>query len=226
MLDQAGQKAVAARRAADEVRDGMVVGLGTGSTAALLVACLGERLREGLRFSGVPTSRATAAQARALGIPLTDLDAHPEIDIDIDGADEVDPGRDLVKGLGGALLREKIVASAARRLVIVVDEGKLVSRLGERAPVPVEVVPFGWRRTAEGLRRLGAEPQLRARADGPFETDGGNRILDCRFAPGTDLAALAAAIKGLTGVVEHGLFVGLRPTVIVGRAAGGCDVTG
>lgn len=224
MLDQAGQKAAAARRAAEEVRDGMVVGLGTGSTAALLLARLGERVREGLRFSGVPTSEATAAQARALGIPLTDLEAHPDLDLDIDGADEVDPALDLVKGLGGALLREKIVAIAARRLVIVVDEGKIVRCLGERAPVPVEVVPFGWRRTADALRRLGAAPELRMGSGGAFSTDGGNRILDCRFAPGTDLARLAAAIKGVTGVVEHGLFVGMRPTVIVGRAAGGCDV--
>jgi ribose 5-phosphate isomerase A len=226
VLDQAGQKAVAARRAAEEIRDGMAVGLGTGSTAALLLDRLGERVREGLRFVGVPTSEATARHARELGIRLSDLDRHPELDLDIDGADEVDPAGNLVKGLGGALLREKIVAVAARRVVIVVDEGKLVERLGERAPVPVEVVPFGWRRTAEALRRLGAEPGLRGGEASPFLTDGGHHILDCRFPGGTDLRALAPAIKAVVGVVEHGLFTDLRPTVIVGRADGTCEVRG
>lgn len=224
-LDQAGQKALAARRAVAEVQDGMVLGLGTGSTSALVVSELGRRIeREGLRVVGVPTSEATMAQARALSIPLATLDQHPQLDLDIDGADEVDPRRDLIKGLGGALLREKIIALAARRLVIVVDESKVVSRLGEHAPVPVEVVPFGWRRTAAELVALGAEPRLRAAAAGPFQTDGGHFILDCRFAEGRDLAELAGALKALTGVVEHGLFCGMRPTVVVGGADGGCRV--
>ena len=224
-LDQAGQKALAARRAVAEVQDGMVLGLGTGSTAALVVSALGVRVaREGLRVVGVATSEATLAQARALGIPVATLEERPVLDLDIDGADEVDPRRDLVKGLGGALLREKIVALAARRLVIVVDESKLVSRLGEHALVPVEVVPFGWRRTAGELAALGAEPHLRAGADGPVHTDGGHYILDCRFPPGEELAPLASAIKGLTGVVEHGLFCGLQPTVVVGAADGSCRV--
>ncbi len=225
-LDQSGQKALAARRAADEVRDGMVVGLGTGSTAAVLVAALGERVKGGLRFVGVPTSEATARQASELGIPLATLEQRPQLDLDIDGADEVDPARDLIKGLGGALLREKIVAVAAARLVIMVDESKLVGRLGEKAPVPVEVVRFGWRRTAEALRALGAEPALRGGEADAFVTDGGNFILDCRFPGARDLAALAGAIKGVVGVVEHGLFTGMRPTVLIGRADGGCELRG
>ena len=217
---------MAAQRAVADVRDGMVLGLGTGSTAALVVAELGRRVaQEGLRVVGVPTSEATLAQARALGIPVTTLDDHPALDLDIDGADEVDPRRDLIKGLGGALLREKIVALAARKLVIVIDESKLVDHLGQHAPVPVEVVPFGWRRTAAELGALGAEPRLREGDGGPVRTDGGHYILDCRFAAGLDLPALAGAIKGLTGVVEHGLFCGMRPTVVIGAADGGCRVS-
>ena len=223
-LDQAAQKAAAAVRAAMEVQPGMVVGLGSGSTAALVVESLGARLRDGLRFVGVPTSDATREQAIRLGIPLTTLDDHPELDLDIDGADEVDPRGEMIKGLGGALLREKIVASAARRLLIVVDEGKNVPQLGLRAPVPVEVVRFGWRATAARLQAWGATAELRGGGHGPFVTDGGNYILDCRFAGGIDLAQLASAIKSVLGVVEHGLFVGLRPTVITGRADGSCSV--
>jgi ribose 5-phosphate isomerase A len=223
-VDQAGQKALAARRAAEEVRDGMVVGLGTGSTAALFLQALAERMRQGLRVVGVATSEATATQARRLGIPLVTLEDRPTVDLDADGADEVAPGGELLKGLGGALLREKIVAAAARRLLIMVDEGKLVRRLGEKAPVPVEVVRFGWRRTAEALRSLGAEPALRGGEADPFVTDGGNYILDCRFPAGTDLAALAPRIKALVGVVEHGLFLGMRPTVFIGHADGTCEV--
>lgn len=225
-LDQAGQKAVAARRAADEVRNGMVVGLGTGSTAAVLVTALGERARQGLRFTGVPTSEATARQARELGIPLATLEERPQLDLDIDGADEVDPVGDLIKGLGGALLREKIVAVASARLVIMVDESKLVERLGDKTPVPVEVVRFGWRQTAEALRRLGAEPTLRGGEASPFVTDGGNFVLDCRFPGAPGLAALAAPIKATVGVVEHGLFTGMRPTVLIGRGDGTCEVRG
>ncbi len=221
--DQAGQKAVAARRAAAEVADGMVVGLGTGSTAAVLLTALGERVRAGLRFTGVPTSEATARQAREVGIALVTLEERPDLDLDIDGADEVDPRGDMVKGLGGALLREKIVACAARRLVIMVDESKLVARLGEKTAVPVEVVPFGWTRTAQALRALGANPVLRGGAASPFVTDGGNLILDCRFPAAADLAALAGPVKAVVGVVEHGLFTGMRPTVLIGHADGTCE---
>ncbi len=223
-LDQTAQKAAAAVRAAMEVQPGMVVGLGSGSTAALVVESLGARLRDGLRFVGVPTSDATRDQAVRLGIPLTTLDDRLEIDLDIDGADEVDPRGAMIKGLGGALLREKIVASAARRLVIVVDAGKNVPRLGGRAPVPVEVVRFGWRGTAARLRALGADPQIRGSERDPFVTDGGNHILDCRFPEGTDLVRLAAPLKSVLGVVEHGLFAGMGPTVITGRPDGSCSV--
>lgn len=219
-LDQLGQKRVAAQRACQEIVDGMLVGLGTGSTAEIAVRCLAQRVQTGLRITGVATSEATARLARGLGIPLTTLDQEWDLDIDIDGADEVDPRGNLVKGLGGALLREKIVARAAKRLIIAVDEGKQVTRLGERAPIPVEVVRFGWRRTAEALRQLGGEPALRGGEMNPFVTDGGNLLLDCRFAGPWEPSILAARCKGLVGVVEHGLFVDMRPTVVVGQADG------
>jgi ribose 5-phosphate isomerase A len=225
-VDQTGQKEAAARRALEEVRDGMALGLGSGSTAAVFVRLLGERVRAGLRVVGVPTSQATAALAAGVGIPLAAADDVPELDLDVDGADEVDPEGRLLKGLGGALLREKIVAAAARRLVIVVDEGKLVSRLGERAPLPVEVVRFGWRRTEAALRALGVEPVLRMAQGRPFVTDGGNLILDCRVAPEMDLPALASRCKALVGVVEHGLFPDARPTIYVGCASGGVERRG
>lgn len=225
-LDQMQQKARAAERAAQEVRDGMVVGLGSGSTASLVVSSLGKRVHEGLHFVGVATSEATARQAAALGIPLRTLDEEPflDIDIDIDGADEVDPAGDMIKGLGGALLREKMVATSARRLLIVVDESKEVARLGQRTPVPVEVVRFAWRRTAMALRELGAEPVVRGGEDKPFVTDGGGLILDCRFPVPSDLARLAQNIKATLGVIEHGLFLGMRPTVFVGCADGAVRV--
>lgn len=223
-LDQAAQKALAGRRAAEAVQDGMVVGLGTGSTAAALLEALGQRVRDGLRFTGVPTSEATARRAAELGIPLATLEERPGLDLDIDGADEVDPRGELIKGLGGALLREKIVACAARRLLIMVDESKLVGRLGEKAPVPVEVVRFGWTCTAQALRALGAVPVLRGGTASPFLTDGGNLVLDCRFPAGADLVALAGPLKATVGVVEHGLFTGMRPTIVVARGDGTCEL--
>jgi ribose 5-phosphate isomerase A len=205
-----------AAQAANLVEDGMVVGLGSGSTAALMVQALGERVRNGLRIIGVPTSEATAGLARSLNIPLATLEDQPRLDLDIDGADEVDPLFNLTKGLGGALLREKIVATAASRLAIIVDAGKLVEQLGSHAPLPVEIIPFGWRATQQALAQLGATPALRTQGDAPFVTDGSHYILDCRFPPGTDLPALAPAIKALTGVVDHGLFLGMASLVIVG----------
>ena len=161
----------------------MIVGLGTGSTARFAIEALIRRVRDGLRIRAIPTSERSAAQARAGGIPLTTFAEHRRIDVTIDGADEIQIGTlNLIKGLGGALLREKIVAAASERLVIVADGRKLVERLGGTAPVPVEVVPFGWETTADRLRRLGTEPQPRRDAAGQlFCTDGGNRILDCRF---------------------------------------------
>jgi len=216
-----GARLDAARRAVDFVRDGMVLGLGSGATARAAVRELGRRLAAGRLsgITGIPTSNATRDLAREVGIPLGDLADHPRIDLTIDGADEVSPGGDLLKGLGGALLREKIVAAQSRRLVIAVDPGKLVRRLGERAPLPVEVVPFGWTTHLEFLRQLGAEPELRKRLGGeaPYLSDDGHYIIDARFPGGIDEPpTLAAALAGRAGVVETGLFLGMAPEVVVG----------
>ena len=221
MMDQAQQKREAAEAALAEVRDGMVLGLGTGSTAAIFVDLLGARVREGMRVIGVPTSERTAEQARGLGIPLAQLGDHAALDLVVDGADEVDTGNlALVKGLGGALLREKLVALAGKRMVVVVDEGKLVTALG-RGLVPIEIVAFGAATTLGRLREAGAEPGIRPGTDGaPYRTDGGNLIADCRFAPISDPAALHIRLKALTGVVETGLFPGFASRVIIGTPAG------
>ena len=212
-------KRQAAEAAVAEVRDGMAVGLGTGSTAAIAVELLGARVRDGLRIVGIPTSERTAIQARALGIPLGTLAEHPSLDLTIDGADEVHTGTlDLIKGLGGALLREKIVAAASRRMVVMVDESKLVAQLG-RVPLPVEVAAFGWEATARHLRSAGAEPSLRMAAGEPYRTDGGNVILDCTLDL-ADPAAAQARLKAITGVVETGLFINLASRVIAGTPGG------
>jgi ribose 5-phosphate isomerase A len=215
-------KLAAAESAAAQVTDGMIVGLGSGSTAALAVNALGRRVSEGLRIVGIPTSDATAAQARALGIPLTSLAEVSQIDMTIDGADEVEEGSlNLIKGRGGALLREKIVASASKRLVIVVDDGKLVSRLGAHDPVPVEVVPFGWQASARKLLDMGAKPVLRRNPDGePFTSDGGHNILDCAFGPIVAPEWLAKELDHVVGLVEHGLFIGLTSEVHVAGPGG------
>ena len=215
--DRDALKRAAAEAAVELVQDGMVVGLGTGSTAAFAVEALAARHRQGLRFVGIPTSERTAAQATAAGIPLTSFAEHRQIDLTIDGADEVERGTlNLIKGLGGALLREKIVAAASARLVIVADARKLTARLGGSAPVPVEVVPFGWETTAARLAQLGTEPELRRSTDGqPFRTDGGNLILDCRFTPIADPAGLDQAIGQTIGVVETGLFIGMARMALV-----------
>jgi ribose 5-phosphate isomerase A len=218
------EKQAAAQRAAALVTHGMALGLGSGTTMQHVLDALGERVRAGLRVVGVPTSETTAARARTLGIPLATLAEQPELDLALDGADEIDPRLDLVKGRGGSLLREKVVATAARRLVIVADASKLVPALGTRAPLPVEVVPFAavW---CEGrLARLGLRPALRGGAAQPFVTDNGNWILDCGFEPGADTAALAAEIRALPGVVEHGLFLGMAETAVVAQPDGGVAV--
>ena len=201
----------------------MTVGLGSGSTASLAVRALGRRVAEGLRIVGIPTSEKTAALARELAIPLTTLAERPQIDLTIDGADEVELGTlDLIKGLGGALLREKLVAASTARLVIVVDEGKLVDRLAsEYRPLPVEVVAFAWQTTARRLEALGADWTLRLAADGQtFVTDSGNYTLDCRFRSAPPARDLAPRLDGTIGVVDHGLFLGMTSQVIVGAAAG------
>lgn len=210
-------KARAAQQAAALVEDGMLVGLGSGSTSALMVQALAERAREGLRFTGVPTSEATVELATRLGLRLTSLDDQPHLDLTLDGADEVDPRLNVIKGGGGALLREKIVAGAARRLVLIVDHTKLVDHLGRRWALPVEIVPFGWTVTAAALTALGARPVRRTHDDGaPFVTDGGHYILDCRFDPFPEPEPLATRIKSLVGVVEHGMFLGMAEAVVVG----------
>jgi ribose 5-phosphate isomerase A len=215
-------KRAAAEAAVELVRDGMVVGLGTGSTATFAVEALARRRREGLRFVGIPTSERTAAQAKAENIPLTSFAEHRQIDLTIDGADEVERGTlNLIKGLGGALLHEKIVAAASRRLAIVVDGLKLVDQLGARTPVPVEVVAFGLEATQAALESIGASVRLRQSATGePFITDSGNRILDCSFGPIADPARLEERIRRVVGVVESGLFIGRANVVFVAETNG------
>src|SRR5271170_7395225 len=218
-------KRAAAMRAIEEVGDGMVLGLGTGSTAAFVVEGLAARVAAGLRVVGIPTSERTATLARSLGIPLATFAEYQRIDLTIDGADEVERGTlNLIKGLGGALLREKIVAAASRRLVIVVDQEKLVDSLGDHTPVPVEVVQFGWQSTAAALTKLGADPVLRdATEDHPFITDGGNYILDCRFGRIEDPRLLEQQINMKVGVVECGLFIG-RTSAVVVASEGGVEI--
>ncbi len=218
-----GLKQRAAEAAVEFVESGMVVGLGHGSTAVFAVRRIDQLLREGQLRSilGVACSGDVEQQARQLGIPLTTLDRHPIVDLTIDGADEVDPHLDLIKGGGGALLREKIVAQASRREIIVVDESKLSPALGTRWPVPVEVIPFGWPVQAAYLESLGARAILRQEGDGtPFKTDQGNLILDCHFGPIEDPTALAALLNERAGILEHGLFLGLATDVIVAGPRG------
>jgi len=217
-------KREAAERAVDFVQSGMVLGLGSGSTASFAVDCIGARLRSGaLRdIVGVPTSEATAARARRLGIPLATLVEQPVLDLAVDGADEVDPALNLIKGLGGALLREKIVEIAARRFVVVVDESKLVERLGTRGPLPVEITQFAWEVHARWLAGLGCRAELRRESGGaPYVTDNGNYIVHCTFPAGIpDPAALARTLIERPGIVEHGLFLGIATDVVVAGANG------
>jgi ribose 5-phosphate isomerase A len=215
------EKRMAGEAAAGFVQAGMKVGLGTGSTIYFTIEALGRRWQAG-ELEGmvaVATSERTTAQASRLGLPVRDLSDVMTLDLTIDGADEVDPAMHLIKGLGGALLREKIVASSGPRMVVVVDSHKLVKRLGTIAPVPVEVDPFGWKATLEKLSRLpGCAPKLRMAADGtPYRTDGGHRIVDCAFAQGIDdPAALERAIQAIPGALECGLFIGIASRVVVG----------
>jgi ribose 5-phosphate isomerase A len=224
LSEQERLKRLAAARAVEFVESGMVLGLGTGSTARHLLELLAERLREGsLRdLVGVPTSRATERHALELGFPLATLDEEPRIDLTLDGADEVAPGLQLIKGLGGALLWEKIVASASERVVIVVDESKLVAELGETAPLPVEVVPFGWTTHLGFLDLLGARATLRRNAAGdPLVTDGGHYLLDCRFEGGLlEPERVERELRQRVGIVETGLFLDLADHVVVGGEDG------
>lgn len=222
-------KRLAAERAVDYVQSGMVLGLGHGSTARHVVDIIGERINSGaLRdIVGVPTSEYTKAQARTLGIPLATLAERPILDLAIDGADEVDPDLNLIKGLGGALLREKIVESAARRFIVVVDASKLVERLGTRGPLPVEVTQFAWEAHARWLKSLDCLAVLRREADGaPFVTDNGNYIIHCTFPDGiSDPVALGRTLTDHPGVLEHGLFLGMATEVVVAGENGARVVT-
>jgi len=214
-LDQLKQ--AAADTAVQLVESGMIVGLGTGSTASFAIEALGRRVQDGLRIIGIPTSERTARQARGLGIPISSLAEHAELDLTIDGADEIQRGTlDLIKGHGGALLREKVVASAGRRLIIIADETKIVDQLGTRFAVPVEVVPFGWQAAERKLQRLGAHTALRNGPDDkPFVTDGGNFIVDCSFSPIEAPHALDDQLNRVVGVVEHGLFLNMTSQAII-----------
>ena len=219
MADQDALKRAAAEKALELVRDGMLLGLGSGTTVRYFTEGVGRLVASGMRVRGVPTSRATAELATVNGIPIV-TEFIGAIDLTVDGADEVDPGLDLIKGRGGALFREKIVAAASKRLVVVVDESKVVQRLGVGV-LPVEVLPFLWRTTAERLIGLGASLVVRGGEEAPYVTDNGNLILDLTFENGiADPAELAPSIKVVTGVVEHGLFVGMTDTCIVAGPKG------
>ncbi|WP_448338052.1 ribose-5-phosphate isomerase RpiA [Chloroflexus aurantiacus] len=222
------RKAMAAAAAVALVQPGMVIGLGFGSTAAYATRMIAERLHQGdlKDIVGVPCAEGTAQLARELGIPLTTLDEVTSVDLTIDGADEVDPRLSLIKGGGGALLREKMVAQASRRVAIIVDDSKLSPALGSRFALPLEVVDFGWRATARWLAAQGGTVQLRLRPDGqPFRTDQGNLILDWTCGPLNDPAALAAQLSARAGIVEHGLFIGLATDLFVAGPDGVQHVT-
>jgi ribose 5-phosphate isomerase A len=211
------EKEIAARASLRFVKDGDIVGLGTGSTAAYAVRFLGERVQAGLKIRGIPTSIRTQELAGCLRIPLTTLDEVQQIDVTIDGADEIDPGLRLIKGGGGALLREKIVASASRKLVIIADSTKQVAMLG-KFPVPVEVIKFAEALVTKKISALGATVKVRADSSGrKFITDEGNHILDCTFGQIPDPPALARSLGTIPGVVEHGLFIGMASIALVGK---------
>jgi ribose 5-phosphate isomerase A len=215
-------KRQAARKAVEFIQSGMVVGLGTGSTAVHATRAIGEMLANGRLHNilAIPTSQTTAQQAQEVRIPLTTLNEHPQVDIIIDGTDEIDPHFNLIKGLGGALLREKIVATASQRVIIISDDRKRVSQLGSRAPVPVEVIPFAQQPVTHYLQSLGANVILRQHNNTPFITDENNIILDCHFSPITDPFQLAQAIRQQPGVVEHGLFLNIATDAIIASPQG------
>lgn len=214
-------KKAAALKAVEFVRDGMVVGLGTGSTAKHMVIALGEKVRAGMTLRGVPTSQETAALARQSGIPLIDTENRWEIDVAIDGADQVDPGFNLIKGGGGALLKEKIVAASARQFIVLVDHTKQVPVLGGSFPLPIEIVPFGWGSTAREIERLTkSRVVLRERNGAPFKTEAGNLIVDVHLARIEQPADLEIALNQIPGIVETGLFIGRTDILIVGKASG------
>ncbi|MEM0448354.1 MAG: ribose-5-phosphate isomerase RpiA [Methanomassiliicoccales archaeon] len=213
------KKRAAAEKAVSMIKDGMIIGLGTGSTAAHAIELIGRRVAEGLSIVGIPTSTTTESLAKEAGIPLVSLDEVEKVDLTIDGADEVDPNLDLIKGMGGALLREKVVAFASTEEVIIVDDSKLVEVLGTKSPLPVEVVPFGHRKTAKALEALGCKAALKG-GDRPFITDNGNLIYECKFRSIDDPKMLEAKIHLIPGVVECGLFLNLATKVVIASEKG------
>lgn len=219
-MDDAQRLARLAERAAAEVQNGMRLGLGTGSTADAFLHALGKRVASGLRVSGVPTSRRTADLATSLGIEVLAFDGIDQIDLGVDGADEIDPELNVVKGRGGALLYEKLVALTCDRYLIIAADEKRVDRLGTRLPLPVEVVPYGWRQTEKRVAALVDRPKLRMDGDAAYRTDGGHFILDCATGPILDPASLDVALKEVTGVVDHGLFIGIATEAMVVDSAG------
>ncbi|WP_340009599.1 ribose-5-phosphate isomerase RpiA [Paenibacillus sp. FSL K6-0276] len=216
-------KQLAAEKAVEYVEDGMKVGLGTGSTAYWAIRKLGERVSEGLKITAVATSRASEEQARELGIPLVAFGDIESLDLTIDGADELDSSLQLIKGGGGALLREKIVASNSTRMIVIADEGKVVSTLG-KFPLPVEIVPFAWEWTVAELAKLGCQPELRRNGDELYKTDNGNYIADCRFEAIESAPKLALTIQNIPGAVDHGLFIGIAAMAIVGKNDGTIEI--
>ena len=220
MTKQDQEKEAAARASLQFIRDGYVVGMGTGSTAARFIDLLGEQVKSGLKIRGIPSSDRSREQAAKLGIPVITFEECQQIDVTVDGADEVDPQLRLIKGGGGAMLREKIVASATKQLVIVADESKQVSVLG-KFPLPVEVIKFAQALVAKEIAALGAQVSVRTGADGkPFVTDEHNHILDCRFGQIPDADGLARKLSDMPGVVEHGLFIGMASVVLFARGDG------
>ncbi|MRN52417.1 ribose-5-phosphate isomerase RpiA [Paenibacillus monticola] len=215
-------KQLAAEKAVEYVLDGMKVGLGTGSTAYWAIRKLGERVREGLKITAVATSRASEEQARELGIPLVAFGDIDHLDLTIDGADELDKELQLIKGGGGALLREKIVASNSSRMIVVADESKAVGTLG-KFPLPVEIVPFAWEWTVAEIAKLGCKPELRRNGEELYKTDNGNYIADSHFEAIESAPKLALDLQSIPGVVEHGLFIGIADIAIIGKNDGSIE---
>jgi ribose 5-phosphate isomerase A len=213
-------KQIAGERATEYVKDGMVVGLGTGSTVYFTIKRLGMMVSQGLDIIGIPTSNSSENIAKESGIKLSTLEEHPKIDVTIDGADEVDPNFDLIKGMGGALFREKIVASASAMEVIVVDQSKMVDILGTKSPLPVEVSSFGWKQCLEKLKDLGCSPKLRMKEEKAIISDNNNYIIDCSFEKIENPVSLESRINNIPGVIENGLFLGITDIVIMGSEDG------
>lgn len=216
-------KQLAAEKAVEYVLDGMKVGLGTGSTAYWAIRKLGERVREGLKITAVATSRSSEEQARELGISLVAFGDIDHLDLTIDGADELDMKLQLIKGGGGALLREKIVASNSTRMIVVADESKAVGTLG-KFPLPVEIVPFAWEWTVAEIAKLGCKPELRRNGEELYKTDNGNYIADCRFEAIDSAPKLALDLQSIPGIVEHGLFIGIADLAIIGKNDGSIEI--